>query len=269
MPEPVLRVSRADGVLTLTLNRPERRNALDAALWHALRDALREAADDPALRALVLTGGGGAFCSGADLGSDGGVGADDGLGHPLVRMRLVEEVVLALHGLPVPTVARVDGVAVGAGWNLALACDLVVATPRSQFSQIFARRGLSVDAGGSWLLPRLVGLQQAKRLTFLAETIDAEEAHRLGLVTWLREPAELDGFVADLTDRLVAGPPVALAQSKALLDEGSGRTLPEALGAEARAQAVNFATDAPEAFRAFRAKADPVFTGEWRADLDG
>jgi len=263
MPEPVLLVTQADGVLTLTLNRPERRNALSPELWVDLRDALRAAADDPGLRALVLTGAGGAFCSGADLRSD------DPTGHPLTRMRLVEDVVLALHGLPVPTVAQVNGVAVGAGWNLALACDLVVATPQSRFSQVFARRGLSLDAGGSWLLPRLVGLQQAKRLALLAETIDAEEAHRLGLVTWLEEPAEIDGFVAELTARLVAGPPVALAMTKALLDEGTGRTLAEALAAEGRAQAVNFATDAPEAFHAFRAGVDPVFTGEWRADLDG
>jgi len=271
VPEPALKASRADGVLTVTLDRPERRNALSLGMWRALRDTLRVAGDDPSLRVLVLTGAGGAFCSGADLGPNesSGDGSGDGMGHPLARMRLVEETVLGLHRLPVPTVARVDGVAVGAGWNLALACDLVVATPRSRFSQIFARRGLSLDAGGSWLLPRLVGLQQAKRLAFLAETIDAEEAHRLGLVTWLREPDELDGFVAGLTARLVAGPPVALAQSKALLDEGPGRTLAEALGAEGRAQAVNFATDAPAAFRAFRARVDPVFTGEWHGDLDG
>src|SRR4051794_6373548 len=159
MPEPVLLVTHAAGVLTLTLNRPERRNALSPELWLDLRGALRAAADDPGLRALVLTGAGGAFCSGADLRLNDH--SQDPAGHPLARMRMVEDVVLALHGLPVPTVAQVSGVAVGAGWNLALACVLVVATPQSRFSQVFARRGLSLDAGGSWLLPRLVGLQQA------------------------------------------------------------------------------------------------------------
>jgi 2-(1,2-epoxy-1,2-dihydrophenyl)acetyl-CoA isomerase len=179
-------------------------------------------------------------------------------------MRSINEIALLLHELPKPTVARVDGVAVGAGWNLALGCDLVVATPTSRFSQIFAKRGLSLDFGGSWLLPRLVGMQQAKRLALLAEMIDATEAERLGLVTWVKSPEEIDAFVADLTTRLASVAPVAAAQSKALLHENADRTLREALASEARTQAVNFATaDAPEAFAAFTEKREPDFTGEW------
>lgn len=182
----------------------------------------------------------------------------------MYRMRALSEVTLLLHELPVPTVARVSGVAVGAGWNLALGCDLVVATPEARFSQIFARRGLSLDCGGSWLLPRLVGLQQAKRLALLAETIDAEEARSLNLVTWVVRAEEIDDFVARLGSRLVAGAPVALAQNKALLNEGADRTLRDALANEARAQAVNFATaDVPEAYSAFKEKRTPVFTGRW------
>ncbi|MER6957173.1 enoyl-CoA hydratase [Streptomyces sp. NPDC000618] len=248
-----------DGVRTLTLNRPHRRNALDAELWEALRAALVEAGDDRSVRAVVLTGAGGAFCSGADIRSGAGAAA-----HPLDRIRPLTEVALLLHELPVPTVAKVTGVAVGAGWNLALGCDLVVATPESTFSQIFVRRGLSPDLGGSWLLPKLVGLQQAKRLALLAETVDAAEAHRLGLVTWVVDGDKADAFVDDLTARLAAGPPVALAQTKALLNEGADRTLREALASEARAQAVNFAsTDASEAFSAFAEKRTPGFTGRW------
>lgn len=258
MAEETLLTSRDGAVLTLTLNRPERKNAINADLWAALRENLTEAARDPGVRAVVLTGAGGAFSAGADL-SDGVT-----RGHPIDRMREVNEIALLLHELPVPSVAKVDGVAVGAGWNLALGCDLVVATPRARFSQIFARRGLSLDFGGSWLLPRLVGLQQAKRLALLAEMIDAAEAQRLGLVTWVIE--EIDGFVADLARRLAAGPPVALAQSKALLNEGADHTMREALAAEARAQTVNLATaDAPAAFAAFRDKTEPTFTGEWAA----
>jgi 2-(1,2-epoxy-1,2-dihydrophenyl)acetyl-CoA isomerase len=253
----------AGGVRTLTLNRPHRKNAIDAELWAALRDALTAARDDPGVRALVLTGAGGAFCSGADVSEF----VTDV--HPLTRMRPITDVALLLHEMPKPTVARVDGVAVGAGWNLALGCDLVVATPEARFSQIFARRGLSVDCGGTWLLPRLVGLQQAKRLALLAEIIDAEEARALGLVTWVVPAAEIDGFVADLTARLVAGPPVALAQSKALLNENADRTMREALTAEARAQAVNFAgADVPEGYAAFAAKRAPVFTGDWGGRTD-
>jgi 2-(1,2-epoxy-1,2-dihydrophenyl)acetyl-CoA isomerase len=247
-----------EGVRTLTLNRPHRKNALDPALWSALHDALVAAGEDRSVRALVLTGAQGAFCSGADLS---GPRPDV---HPLHRMRTLTDVALLLHELPVPTVAKVTGVAVGAGWNLALGCDLVVASPAARFSQIFARRGLSLDLGGSWLLPRLVGLQQAKQLALLAETIDAEEARALGLVTWVVTDEEIDGFVSDVAARLAAGPAIALAQSKSLLNEGTGRTLREALSAEARAQAVNFATaDAPEAYAAFAEKREPAFTGAW------
>jgi len=260
MTEDVLLTGRGGGVLTLTLNRPHRRNALDDRLWTALHEELTAARDDAGVRAIVITGAGGAFCAGADL--SGGRSA----GHPLDRMRRVNEVALMLHELPVPSIAKVDGVAVGAGWNLALGCDLVVATPTARFSQIFAKRGLSLDFGGSWLLPKLVGMQQAKRLALLAEMIDAAEAHRLGLVTWVVAPEEIDGFVADLGARLAAAAPVAIAQSKALLHEGADGTLRDALAAEARAQAVNFATaDARAAFAAFNEKRDPVFTGEWAA----
>jgi enoyl-CoA hydratase/carnithine racemase len=206
----------------------------------------------------VLTGAGGAFCSGADI--SGGLRSE----HPTYRMRTLSEVTLLLHELPVPTIAKVTGVAVGAGWNLALGCDLVVATPESRFSQIFARRGLSMDCGGSWLLPKLVGLQQAKRLALLAETIEAEEARSLNLVTWVVPAEEIDTFVADLGERLAAGPPVALAQNKALLNEGADRTLRDALAGEARAQAVNFATgDVAKAYAAFAEKRQPHFTGHW------
>lgn len=252
----VLLSSDTGGVRTLTLNRPHRKNAIDPELWSALRDALTQAADDR-VRALVLTGAGGAFSSGADLRT-----VDTR--HPLDKLRALNEVALLLHELPIPTIAKVDGVAVGAGWNLALGCDLVVATPQARFSQIFTRRGLSPDCGGTWLLPKLVGLQQAKRLALLADMIDAEEARSLNLVTWVVPGERIDAYVADLADRLAAGPPVALAQTKALLNEGTDRTLREALAGEARAQAVNFATtDVPEAYAAFTERREPHFTGGW------
>ncbi|MEU5755938.1 enoyl-CoA hydratase-related protein [Streptomyces sp. NPDC047829] len=253
-----LLISDEAGVRTLTLNRPHRRNAIDGELWEALRAALEDAGRDRSVRALVLTGAGGAFCSGADI-SNGLSGV-----HPVHRMRTLTDVTLLLHDLPVPTVAKVSGVAVGAGWSLALGCDLVVATPEARFSQIFTRRGLSPDCGGSWLLPRLVGLQQAKRLALLAETIDAAEARDLNLVTWVVDAEEVDTFVDDLAARLVAGAPVALAQTKALLNENSARPLRDALAAEARAQAVNFATaDVREAYAAFADKREGHFTGRW------
>ncbi|MGV0645725.1 enoyl-CoA hydratase-related protein [Mycolicibacterium sp. XJ2546] len=255
--EPVLRSTDTDGVRTLTLNRPARKNAINPQLWEELADALRAAARDTDLRALVITGAGGAFCSGADISTPEDI-------HPRHKLRRLTEVALALHELTVPTIAKVTGVAVGAGWNLALGCDFVVATPESTFCQVFAKRGLSVDLGGSWLLPKLVGLQQAKRLVLLADTIDAEEARSLGLLTWVKPAEEIDAFVADLAGRLAAGPPVALAQSKALLNDGANVTLREALASEARAQPGNFATeDSTEAYAAFAAKRTATFTGRW------
>lgn len=221
-----------DGVRTLTLNRPHRKNAINPELWIALRDALDEAGRDRSVRTLVVTGAGGSFCSGADISVPDDI-------HPKYKLRRLTDVALALHELPIPTVAKVTGVAVGAGWNLALGCDLVVAAPESRFCQIFSKRGLSIDLGGSWLSPKLVGLQQAKRLALLAETIDAAEAHALNLVSWVVSAAEIDAFVDDLADRLAAGPPIALAQTKALLNEGADRTMRDALANEARAQVGN------------------------------
>lgn len=255
--EPVLLIDDSGGVRTLTLNRPHRKNALDARLWEELADALRAAGRDADVRALVITGAGGAFCSGADIGTGEDI-------HPRYKLHRLTDVALALHELAVPSVAKVTGVAVGAGWNLALGCDLVVATPESRFSQIFAKRGLSVDLGGSWLLPKLVGLQQAKRLVLLGDMIDAIEAHALGLVTWVSPAPEIDAFVDDVAGRLAAGPPFALAQSKALLNDGANSTLQQALANEARAQPGNFATtDSKVAYTAFAAKREPEFTGRW------
>lgn len=250
-----------DGVLTLTLNRPHRKNAIDADLWEALRQAFARARHSRDVRALVLTGAGGDFCAGADLAAGGGET------HPWRRMQLINETAMALHELPMPTVAKVPGVAVGAGWNLALGCDFVVASASARFSQIFARRGLSLDFGGSWLLPKIVGLQRAKRLALLGEIIDAAEAERLGLVTYLVGAEELDGFTTDLGKRLAEGPPVAMALSKAMLNENAGAGFREALASEARVQTVNFGgTDVPAAFNAFLGKTEPEFTGEWAVE---
>ncbi len=247
-----------DGVRTLTLNRPDRKNAINARLWEELADALRAAARDADLRVLVITGAGGAFCSGADISMPEDI-------HPRHKLRRLTDVALALHELGVPTIAKVTGVAVGAGWNLALGCDFVVATPESRFCQIFSKRGLSVDLGGSWLLPKLVGLQQAKRLVLLADMIDAAEARSLGLVTWVKS-SRRDRRDSSRTSRAGSRPdrPSRSPQSKALLNDGADATLREALANEARAQPGNFATaDSTEAYAAFAEKRDAEFTGQW------
>lgn len=261
--ESPLLVEDVGAVRTVTLNRPHRKNAITMAMWSALRDTLHDATYNRKVRALVLTGAGDAFCSGADISDAAGM---DEFPDPSRDMRAINEAILRLHDLQVPTIAKVRGVAAGAGWNLALGCDLVVASESARFCQIFSRRALSLDCGGSWLLPKLVGLQQAKRLAFLADMIGAEEARELNLVTWIKSDDEIDGFVDDLVTRLAAGPPTALAQTKALLNDGTDHTMREALANEARAQTINLSgRDVLEAFAAFSEKRDPVFTGTWGA----
>jgi 2-(1,2-epoxy-1,2-dihydrophenyl)acetyl-CoA isomerase len=182
--------------------------------------------------------------------------------HALASMRHVGDVCLALYRLPQPTIAKVRGVAVGAGMNLAMVCDLVVASDTARFSEIFARRGLSIDFGGSWVLPRRVGMHRAKELALFAEIIGAAEAERIGLVNHVVPDAELDEFVAGWAQKLAGGPPIALAQTKRLLNNAVGITLEQALDEEAAAQAVNLSTsDTKEAVRAFLEKRTPSFTG--------
>ncbi len=172
------------------------------------------------------------------------------------------DIALALHRIPKPVIAKVNGVAVGAGMNLALGCDLIIASDNARFSEIFARRGLSIDFGGSWLLPRLIGMHRAKELAFFADIISAKEAAELGLVNRVLPASQLDAFVADWADRLAAGPPLALSMTKRLLTNSFTTTMDEALEAEGLAQSVNTATeDTAEAIRAFLEKREPRFKG--------
>ena len=169
---------------------------------------------------------------------------------------------MGLHELPMPTIAKVNGVAAGAGLNLALGCDLIVASDRARFSEIFARRGLSVDFGGTWLLPRLIGLHRAKELAFFADIIDASTAKEMGLVNRVVAHDELDAFVTEWADRLAAGPPIALAQTKAMLNKSFNVSMDEALDLEGWSQTVNFSTaDTREAIDAFLNKREPKFEG--------
>jgi enoyl-CoA hydratase/carnithine racemase len=253
-----LRVARADGVVTVTLDRPERKNAVNDVMWRELLAAFTEAAESPNDRVLVITGAGGAFCSGADISNPGASER-----HQLDVMRGIGDVALRLHRLAKPTIAKVGGVAAGAGLNLALGCDLVVASDEARFSEIFAKRGLSLDFGGSWLLPRLIGLHKAKELAFFADIISAKEALEIGLVNRVVPAGELDAVVDDWARRLAAGPPVALSMTKTMLNNAFAVSMDQALEDEARSQTVNFGTvDTAEAMAAFLQKRDPRFTGK-------
>jgi 2-(1,2-epoxy-1,2-dihydrophenyl)acetyl-CoA isomerase len=251
-------VERDNGVVTIVLRRPEKKNAASLSMWAELLAEFRAIAGNADDRAVVITGAGGNFCSGADLWA----GGDGPPKHQLAAMRHVGDVCLALHRLPQPTIAKVRGVAVGAGMNLALSCDLIVAAPDARFSEIFAKRGLSIDFGGSWLLPRLVGLHRAKELALFADIIDAPQAVEFGLVNRLVAEEEIDGFVADWAERLAGGPPIAMAMTKRLLNNSFNVTLEEALDDEGLSQTVNFGTkDTAEAIGAFMDRRDPVFLG--------
>jgi len=257
-----LLVERDGGIVTVTINRPHRKNAVPAAMWDEIADTFRSIAHRRDDRVVVLTGADGDFCSGADLAGDGETPSDELDSHQLAAMRRVGAACVAIAELPKPTIAKVSGVAVGAGMNMALACDLVVADRTARFAEIFARRGLSIDFGGSWFLPRRIGLHRAKELALLADIIDATEADRIGLVNRVVDVDELDAFVADWAARLAAGPPIALAQTKQLLNQSFDSTLGRALDHEGSAQTINFTTaDTREAIEAFVQRRDPVFVG--------
>jgi 2-(1,2-epoxy-1,2-dihydrophenyl)acetyl-CoA isomerase len=260
-----LLVERDDhGVVTVTMNRPEKKNALSSVMVRELTAVFDEVAISRDDRVLVLTGAGDAFSSGADLTPEPGEpGLADGAGSALHSMRMLGRMVLRLHEIPKPTIASVNGVAVGACCNLALGCDLVVAADSARFSEIFARRGLSIDGGGSWLLPRLVGLHKAKELAFLAEVISAEDAERYGIVNRVVPAAELATATAALARGVAAGPPVQLSITKKLLNQSFSVSMAEALEFEDVAQSLaGWSKDTAEAMLAFVQKRDPEFTGE-------
>jgi enoyl-CoA hydratase/carnithine racemase len=254
-------VERKDGVVTVTMNRPERKNAANGVMLNELKEIFAEVEDRPDDRLMVLTGAGGAFCSGADLSDPNGP-ATDPTRSGLTRMRRLGDVALGLHHVTKPTIAKVDGVAVGAGLSLALGCDLVVCSDRARLSMIFAKRGLSLDNGASWLLPRLVGMARAKEIALFGGMWSGEEAAAIGLVNRVLPVDELDAFVEDWAATLAAGPPLALSMTKTLLHASSMASMEQAVEDEARCQALNFSsTDTAEAMAAFGQKREPVFIG--------
>ena len=257
-----LLVERAGGVVTCTLNRPDKKNAITGEMWLGLIDLFEAVAGNPEDRVLVITGTGDGFCSGADLSDSGSADAAKGAGGALAGMRNVGRAALGLHDLAKPTIAAVNGVAAGAGLNLALGCDLVIASERARFSEIFSKRGLVVDFGGSWVLPRLIGMHQAKELVLLADVIDATEAERIGLVNRVVAHSDLGTTVGELANRLANMAPLALAASKRLLNQSFAVSMAEAIEGENTAQALMASTrDTAEAILAFFERREPRFGG--------
>ena len=251
--------SAADGVAELTLNRPARLNSFTATMHAELRGALQRVAADPTLRCLVLTGAGRAFCAGQDLDDEAvRPGPDLDIGRTLERH--YAPLVLALRALPLPVIAAVNGVAAGAGANVAFACDLVYAARSASFIQAFAKIGLMPDAGGTWFLPRLVGPQRALGLALLGERIDAARAESWGLVWQCVDDAELMPTVRAVAARLAVGPTRAYASTKQAIHAATAGSLQASLDLERDLQrALGRSEDFREGVAAFAAKRAPQF----------
>ena len=255
-----VRVERADHVVTVTLDRPGTRNACTMNMWLAIRDAFREIAASDA-RCVLLTGANGDFCSGADLSpSATNTGWEN---NKLLAMRQLGESVMAVHTCPVPVVVKVPGVAVGAGFGLALAGDMLWCSETARMSAVFAKLGLSLDYGSSWFLGKRIGLHRAMEVALTAEMLGGERIKELGLANAVVPADELDAVVDAVVRRIAGGPPMALSMTKRMLENSATSSLLQALEAEAVAQNVNLGTkDMAEAMRAFAEKRPPEFRGE-------
>jgi 2-(1,2-epoxy-1,2-dihydrophenyl)acetyl-CoA isomerase len=253
-----------DAIATITLNRPERLNALNYALKDDVLTALHAVAKDEAVRVVIITGSGRAFCAGADLQNVLRQGLDmDPVTREQEAVRGFNELVRVMRQLEKPIIAAVNGVAVGGGCCLALAADIRLASPGAQFGMVFVRLGLSsADMGGTFLLPRLVGLAHASELLLTGEIIDAERAERIGLVNRLLAQDELLDTAREYAARLAAGPPLGLAATKRALNRSFGMDIVQHLDYEAYVQSACMLTaDHREGVEAFLSKRQPQFQG--------
>jgi 2-(1,2-epoxy-1,2-dihydrophenyl)acetyl-CoA isomerase len=252
----------ADGVATLTLNRPDRLNALSTPMMEGLLEALPRLAEDAAVGAIVLTGAGRGFCAGGDVKSMAEESAQRALVEAVAHLRGRMEVSRLLHEIPKPTIAMVNGPAAGAGLSLALACDLRIAAQSARLVTAFANVGFSGDFGGSYFLSKLVGTGRARELYYMADPLNAADALSLGIVNRVVPDADLVATTMLLAHKLARGPRIAFALMKQNFNAAENCTLAQLLDLEARHQIETGRTqDHKEAARAFVEKRTPIFIG--------
>jgi len=257
-----IKVTEAGGIVTITLNRPDRLNAFVGHMRRDLAEALEEAGSDPHVRVVVVNGEGRAFCSGGDVSFMAEL-LERNDGEEFSRiLGAARRVILAIRHMTKPVIASIEGPAAGAGFNLALACDLRIASRTATFSQSFAKIGFHPDWGGTYFLPRMVTSNIACELFFLGDTIDADEAFRLGLLNRVVAPEDLAAETKKLAERLCAGPAVSIAAAKQAVYASEHDTLEKMLQYEVEAQVRCFESeDGREGVRAFLEKRPPRFTG--------
>ena len=255
-PDALIRIAQQGAVRMLTLNRPDALNSFTQAMHAELRAALDAAAADPDVRAVMITGAGRGFCAGQDLNDPGmAPGADGKPDIGAVIERSYRPLALRLQSMPVPVVCAVNGVAAGAGANLAFGCDIVLAARSASFIQAFSKIGLIPDCGGTWLLPRLAGRARALALTLTGDKLSAADAERFGLIWQVVDDADLQAQAFALASRLAAQPVKALVATRHSLDAAQSLSLDDALALEARVQGdLGRAGDFAEGVAAFRQK---------------
>lgn len=248
-----------NGVMYLTLNRPESLNAINGEMRNLLYYSLIEAEDEQSVRCVVISGKGRAFCSGGDV-------KEMGDGRALTSVRKLsrsKQVIESIANLSKPVIAGINGVAVGAGLNLALACDIIVANEEAQFSEVFSQRGLIPDMGGTYFLARQVGLYRAKELVFSGRTFSAEEAKDLGILAYVWPSETFASQLSQYADDIANSPTVALGLAKRMINRSFETDLATALELESFAQGIAGTTEDHQAsVQAFRDKSKPTFTGE-------
>jgi enoyl-CoA hydratase/carnithine racemase len=262
MPYEQIDITEDNGITTITLNRPEKLNALAGHMRRDLAEALEAAGSDRTVQVVVITGVGRAFCSGGDVAAMADLIERQDADEFSRLLGSARRVVTAIRHMTKPVIASINGPAFGAGFNLALACDLRIASSNATFSQSFAKVGLHPDWGGTYFLPRLVTPNKACEMFFLGDPIDAEEAKRLGLINFVVAPSELETETRKLAERLREAPAIAIGAAKQAVYMSHSAELEEMLRYETEAQMRCFdSDDGAEGVRAFLEKRPPKFTG--------